>query len=615
MNFDPLSPEFMQQAETHRQTNQALIKPLKEIKPKVEMVKFYLSPDLRNKLKKLKQVSSVDIVHTICDRILSIRKVPLSSINYLGLASEHFSKISYLTPERRERALLNTFEEKYVTYKTFVEAVFTERKRIEFFTEGPEYHINKNTSKFFVTGLGAKKIKLTRVKNRSVNEETKETVINFDYKLDNNELCFVSVNPPLQLFFDGDQNPYLLNHNGSIEKWRFHGLETVDVSCVWDPSYRHHLTVHKILTKLFGDDYTEREKNLFAEEYFKTVIVNFSGYSFNFYNRYHIQQYYHYENYYGDDNSSPLWNSCMRYDESSDYLAFYEIIPQVSIAVLMKEGAVVARSLIWEVDNVKYFDRVYYYDVEAEAIIEYFLFLNNCKRLRKTNTSEVEFNFNLKIPLDYSDFSDVDTYPYVDSFRWYYPHLGVLSNIEDLDNYVGVLDNTDGEVSWTDEVRQECDCCGGTVLEDNIHYIHRGDHRREHLCSDCCVYSHYYDEYIADSDAVVCDVTNNYILEEESVTLLNGRTCHEDNPGLIRLENDCGFVHPSVNEEGEDYFEYGGLYYSVDDPEYLDMTSDESDSDDNSNEESTEELSQEPTVEPSEEPQTNLPPSRFPDFL
>lgn len=72
-----------------------------------------------------------------------------------------------------------------------------------------------------------------------------------------------------------------------------------------------------------------------------------------------IAELYHEKNY--ASNSGNLGNSCMRYDRTNEFLDIYtKNLNSCKMAVLLnQDGKVQARALVWTVDNVEYYDRIY----------------------------------------------------------------------------------------------------------------------------------------------------------------------------------------------------------------------------------------------------------------
>ena len=133
LTFDPLGSDFIQTTQeivreeirqNLEENNIQLIqlkKEKKEKKIRVKKVKFYMSAELKNRLRTMYH-NSADILPAkqIAEALLNLKKVPVDSINYLGLSNDDFTKISYSTPDRIERLKDKSFEIKYIVPGTLL---------------------------------------------------------------------------------------------------------------------------------------------------------------------------------------------------------------------------------------------------------------------------------------------------------------------------------------------------------------------------------------------------------------------------------------------------------------------------------------------------------------
>ena len=113
------------------------------------------------------------------------------------------------------------------------------------------------------------------------------------------------------------------------------------------------------------------------------------------------------DNYYAQ--SSNLWTSCMVNKHS--YLQLYTKNKNVSLAVLLYDGKICARCLIW---NDEYFDKVYSNYDWCSACLKNFL--KNYKKINVNLTINIEF-----IP---------QFFPYVDTLLYLNKEKKTISNIE-----------------------------------------------------------------------------------------------------------------------------------------------------------------------------------------
>lgn len=114
-------------------------------------------------------------------------------------------------------------------------------------------------------------------------------------------------------------------------------------------------------------------------------------------------------------NKGNLGNSCMRYWDCSERLAFYDDIEDVKLAYILKKDKVACRTLIW-------FDK--YYDEIYAASDEYHQAMLN--GLKKQDFLPVEECHQEPIVPNNWIYNDNEDYPYLDTFR-YLTHENTLS--------------------------------------------------------------------------------------------------------------------------------------------------------------------------------------------
>lgn len=571
---DPLSIEFQETTQRIKEETLALL-PTKHSRVatvKQPKQRFFMSKELRARLQELlKRQLEDNVVATICKRLLSLRMVPLDSINYLGLSNDDYSKISYITPDRYERVKGQTFVEKYITNKTRV-VINTVQSTSMYQPDGtrtwvelPRQIIALFEKRDLETD-GNKGIRLVRSKKYNDEESQRQGTHVYDvvHHLDVQYNRTYRLNCPYGYSFF---NNVLLNAMGDEHSdWFMINLEEKTIDSVWDYTLRYHQSIHKILSKLFGNEYSEREKNIFSEQYFKLVVPTKKGIQFDIVDGDEFLKAYLESNYRRPVNNSTLWQSCMRYSYTQSYLQFYLNIPGVKLAVLREQGQVIARSILWYVDGKVYYDRIYYYNEEALAFMENYLQSVGFLTMRDNHGSGVQAKDYIKVPLSYSNFEDTSTFPYVDSLRYYYPDEEILTNEHKIGETVHILDRTDGSyTSWPEETEDQyyCEECDFTSNDpDDVSTIDRGPGRGRCVCGECGVWSDEYGETILRDSSTYCDYSQSYILDEDMVRLENGDYCYNEHIHLREYENDYGYFVTTEHE----YVEVDGLYYHPDDP-------------------------------------------------
>ena len=225
-----------------------------------------------------------------------------------------------------------------------------------------------------------------------------------------------------------------------------------------------------------------------------------------------ITYWYNSDHYYRCDGT--LGNSCMKYEECSDYFRIYE--DHAKMLITTKEGRLTGRAIVWEMPNgVTLLDRIYTcFDYLENCFIEYAKehkwWIRQDNSLLYNGSDQYWFSPDddykeAVSPLFKIEIGDgYDHFPYVDSFRYY----NGCDTIATKDIFSYQLSNTDGsyegqeeEYSWV------CDNCGETFYsnyEDDVpDELHYSDYSDEYYCNDCCWYCDYLDDYISINDKAV----------------------------------------------------------------------------------------------------------------
>jgi hypothetical protein len=133
------------------------------------------------------------------------------------------------------------------------------------------------------------------------------------------------------------------------------------------------------------------------------------------------------------------------------------------------------------------------------------IFLRDCygdKAKIKSNNCNPDFS----IQINEDTFHELESYPYLDTFRWG-ENLSQNIKFEATENdYNFVLDSTEGEYT-NDEERAICDCCGERFHEDDVYY---SELEEEYLCNDCGVYIEERGESVRREHAVYNEYSGDY---------------------------------------------------------------------------------------------------------
>jgi len=291
-----------------------------------------------------------------------------------------------------------------------------------------------------------------------------------------------------------------------------------------------------------------------------------------------IQELYLEKNY--ASTSGTLGNSCMRYSRTNKFLEIYSKNPSVcKLAVILnQDGKVQARALVWTVDGVDYYDRIYATsDLIQDRMKAFFLVQG-----MDTCYSGYSGYKQIKLRADYNnkDFDkrvllSFESYPYMDSLKYLDEDRTILGNSEFCINYGNylILNSTDGNYESTSSSNEvECDCCHRTVHEDDTIYIdfRRDEHYNYTVCNDCGGWSEHHnayvtiencvtidDEYVLEEDAIQ-DYQGDWILRSKATELIDGRYASDDDDNLTEYDNGNYFI---MGDSTYEFVEYDSLYY------------------------------------------------------
>ena len=239
-----------------------------------------------------------------------------------------------------------------------------------------------------------------------------------------------------------------------------------------------------------------------------------------------IRKWYLEVNYLNDDD--PLGSSCMRYERCQSYLDIYVKNPDVcKMAVCLQGDKLVARALIWKVTTkskgeFEWFMDRRYYCIESynQTLIDYAV--ENGWAYRATNTfvdvknviyKGEKFNCDMTVELDEN--ISYKKYPYVDTFRRFYPETAILENESEVkgSNFI-ILNDTSGsyissQQDRNDDDRDDEDMVWSEYEGEMIHiddavYVSRGWNR-------------YHGWYRIDSGVIeYCEDISEYVYEEDA---------------------------------------------------------------------------------------------------
>lgn len=564
---DPFSSEFMETANKEMQTIH--VSAASVPRRRVRQDKFVLHPDLKKRLIKLISTNVPEQVKAIAQQIIDLKYVPTLNkyCNYLGLSQADYTKISYLDEDRKNRLDGQVGIQHMI--KPGTEAIFHYTRNYV----SSEPNLGHYDSKLVLTArhLGGDVFPIkgfvTENKEYTVisylwengQRSQEEHLFNFEFKntfleKDSRPLRIRNSRLVFSASFHVDQDGYQPTREYNLLGVSFNKTET-KVKEVWNYKQRYHTSVGKIVRRLFGDTYSDRDITAFAEAYATLITVSNPLYDFLIIDGDAIKDAYYYENYAAQTGT--LGNSCMRHTQCQQYFDIYTKFPdKVKMAVLKRGNKIAARSIMWNIDGVFMFDRIYYTTNETQNLLK-----NTLEAAGYSTLFCKGGIYSIEIDLD-----GITKFPYLDTLSNYDLARKVLTN-GCVDGLRYEFRNTGGDhYQYNNHGRDEedelsCPCCdNGANYEDTI-YIDRGLYANERVCDNCAIYSDSTGEYHTTQDNTVNTYQDDSILADEAIRLLDNTWAHQDNPELRQFENDFGYF---ILDE-HDYLTDGNVYYHPND--------------------------------------------------
>jgi hypothetical protein len=560
---DPFSSEFMETANKEMQTIHVSAASLR--KRRVRQDKFVLHPDLKKRLIKLISTNVPEQVKAIAQQIIDLTHVPTLNkyCNYLGLSQADYTKISYLDEDRKNR--LNGQVGIQHIIKPGTEAVFHYKRN--YVSHEPNHghydcklvltarHLGGDVFPIKGFVLENKEFTVTSYLWENSQRTQNEHVFNFEFKntfleKDSRPLRIRNSRLVSSASFHVDQSGYEGTGGYNLLGVSFNKTET-KVKEVWNYKQRYHTSVGKIVRRLFGDTYSDRDITAFAEAYASLITVSNPLYDFAIIDGDAIKDAYHFENYAAQ--SGTLGSSCMRHRSCQNYFDIYTKFPdKVRMAVLKRGGKIAARSIMWNIEGKFMFDRIYYTTNETQNLLK-----NTLEAAGYSTLFSVGRIYSMEIDLE-----GINKFPYLDTLCNYDLARKILTN-GCIDGLRYEFRNTGGDYyQYNCQGEEEdsdytCSCCDNTVHYDTTIYVERGQYRDLRVCEDCAIYSDSTGEYHTIEDDTVITYQDDSILTDEGIRLIDDRWAHQDDPELRQFEN--GFGYFILDEH--DYLTDGNVYY------------------------------------------------------
>ena len=566
---DPFSSEFMENANKEMQTIH--VSAASVPRRRVRQDKFILHPDLKKRLIKLINTNVPEQVKAIAQKIIDLTHVPTLNkyCNYLGLSQADYTKISYLDEDRKNRLHGQVGIQHMI--KPGTEAIFHYRRN--YVNSEPDHghydvrlvltarHLGGDVFpiKGFVTEN--REFTVTSYLWEDNRRSQKDHLFNFGFKntfleKDSRPLRIRNSRLVSSASFYIDQDGYQAAGGYNMLGVSFNKTET-KVKEVWNYKQRYHTSVGKIVRRLFGDTYSDRDITAFAEAYATLITVSNPLYDFSIIEGDAIKDAYYYENYVAQTGS--LGNSCMRHRQCQQYFDIYTKFPdKVKMAVLKRGNKIAARSIMWNINGKFMFDRIYFTTNETQNLLK-----NTLEAAGYSTLYCVGGLYSMEMDLD-----GITKFPYLDTLCNYDVARKVLTN-GPIDGLRYELRNTSGDAyhynnhggDEDEDNNYDCSCCGNIVHYDNTIYVERGHYHDQRVCEDCAIYSESTGEYHTVEDDTVNTYQDDSILADEAIRLLDNTWAHQDDPELRQFENDFGYF---ILDE-HDYLTDGNVYYHPND--------------------------------------------------
>ena len=566
---DPFSSEFMENANKEMQTIH--VSAASVPRRRVRQDKFILHPDLKKRLIKLISTNVPEQVKAIAQQIIDLTHVPTLNkyCNYLGLSQADYTKISYLDEDRKNRLHGQVGIQHMI--KPGTEAIFHYRRN--YVSSEPDHghydvklvltarHLGGDVFpiKGFVTEN--REFTVTSYLWEDNRRSQKDHLFNFGFKntfleKDSRPLRIRNSRLVSSASFYIDQDGYQAAGGYNMLGVSFNKTET-KVKEVWNYKQRYHTSVGKIVRRLFGDTYSDRDITAFAEAYATLITVSNPLYDFSIIEGDAIKDAYYYENYV--TQTGTLGNSCMRHRQCQQYFDIYTKFPdKVKMAVLKRGNKIAARSIMWNINGKFMFDRIYFTTNETQNLLK-----NTLEAAGYSTLYCVGGLYSMEMDLD-----GITKFPYLDTLCNYDVARKVLTN-GPIDGLRYELRNTSGDAyhynnhggDEDEDNNYDCSCCGNIVHYDNTIYVERGHYHDQRVCEDCAIYSESTGEYHTVEDDTVNTYQDDSILADEAIRLLDNTWAHQDDPELRQFENDFGYF---ILDE-HDYLTDGNVYYHPND--------------------------------------------------
>lgn len=533
--------------------NEKTLKPKKAVKPKKFIINLKFKALLQSVIDHKKEE-----IGKIANAFLNKKFVGADGLNYIGISEEDDTKISYLDEARilKFEKLNDIYYEIHPTLELQV-TINTVRKT--YWDSMPE--VLNDTE--ITQRITAKNFRI-KLEGQNTNTRLEHVRVSADFELNNTD--FIPVNALLldvpnnaELFIYTNDGPHITgrftdkkltinipNTYTTISNLKFKLTQRLFPK-VWIGKIRYHSTVGKLIRKLFGQEFTDKEISDFTDAYREFTMIGIPGYSYEEVTGENIRANYHYTNYVSANGT--LGRSCMRQTEKQNFFKLYEESDCCRLATLYFHKKVAARCLLWTNENGTFRDRIYSVDEPSNAI------LKNLTNKYPDLYNDASLRDNL-FPVCAELVKSLDKAPYMDSLYFYDFDKNGLTGASVSNNYWKFQDQF-GQI-YRHNSKATCPHCGETQETELETYDNQIG------CIGCTVITSRGNMFRSDENLYYCDHGNwSWVHGDDTIELFDNTYVHSDSDNLCSFENNYGYFLTDVhNFEEEEY-----LYYHIEDPE------------------------------------------------
>ena len=292
---------------------------------------------------------------------------------------------------------------------------------------------------------------------------------------------------------------------------------------LWQSTSRYHTKYGSFVNKIFNcfdnkevEKFSNLLRSVVDKKQFKISVVSGTE----------IAKWYNHEQY-ADECAGTLAQSCMKHDSCNGFFEIYSKNPDtISMLIFTNEDdLLIGRALLWQYETYKIMDRIY--TINDENWSYYF------KQWANTNgfsykekqgwnwTTQFESNgkrLNQKLAFKLKNISDIERFPYLDTFKWFNYQTGDIFNHkpENTDN-IRLLIYPDGSYNRNPEALVLDSYTGSYEHADMVKLLpYRSTDSSEFRTSENnLVWSDLNDTFILKDDSIRSKEFNDYIFNEK----------------------------------------------------------------------------------------------------